>query len=76
MSTLATGRVPVSDGIETATGRIRGYRQFHFYTVSDIRLAYEAGARDCRQNGGNPSDHLIERASDAYAKLVHPLEDE
>jgi hypothetical protein len=76
MSTVAEERGrPVSDGIETAAGRIIGYKQFHYYTVSDIRLAYEAGARDCRENGGCPSDYLIGRASDAYAKLVHPLED-
>lgn len=67
-------RKPKSDGVETETGRRHGYKQGHVYTAADIRDAYEAGARDCRENGGDPTDHLIERASDAYVKLVHPLE--
>lgn len=66
-------RFTSSDGVESAVGASLGYVQGHVYRASDIRAAYEAGARDCRANGGNPSDHLIERASDAYLKSVHPM---
>jgi hypothetical protein len=50
------------------------YRQCHFYTCSEVAQAYIAGARDCRENGGNPTDALITRAADAYVKSVHPLD--
>jgi len=53
-----------------------GYVQGHFYTCAEVVEAYIAGARDCRDNGGNPSDHIIQRAADAYVKLVHPVEPE
>lgn len=51
------------------------YRQGHFYTCSELAAAYVAGARDCRDNGGSVSDELILRASDAYVKSVHPVEE-
>ena len=50
------------------------YKQDHFYTCSEIAEAYIAGARDCRDNGGQPSDELIHRAADAYVKSVHPVD--
>lgn len=67
------GRQPSSDGVESERGAARGYKQNHAYTAADIRAAFEAGCRETRENGGCPSDFLIERASDAYVKLVHPL---